>query len=136
MCPAVVTTPTLQELWQDLYWYPENWLDNRPVPADKKYPDFKHKESDAPLWLDAPGRRACMQRLRQRTPQMRLRTRHKPHVSLTLVAPVLRARRPSCPDWVHQNMGLRGQDPPPRWTPPANGAFADGSPRGPDDSPF
>jgi hypothetical protein len=48
--PPVVRAQTF---WLDLLYYPENWHDNRPQTGDSRKPDFKHKESNQALWLDA-----------------------------------------------------------------------------------
>ena len=86
----------------DLLYYPQNWYDNRPQPEDSRRPDFKHKSSDLALWLEDPKR--CV---RCAVPIQ------KKHVSQW------HSGRPSrLPAYVADYMGHRGQDPPPKWTPP------------------
>ncbi|CAA7048070.1 unnamed protein product [Microthlaspi erraticum] len=40
-------------LWQDLFANPDKWRDNRRNNKKPTQPDFKHKETDEALWLDA-----------------------------------------------------------------------------------
>jgi single-strand DNA-binding protein len=45
------------DLWRDLIENPSAWWDNRPRKAEPggnpRYPDFKHKESQTPLWIES-----------------------------------------------------------------------------------
>lgn len=81
--PAGLSSEDKEKQWLDLLYYPQNWFDNRPQPADSKRPDFKHKATDIALWLDA-------------------------------------SNRPGKWPWVADYMGHRGQDPAPKWNPPAS----------------
>ncbi|KAF6142360.1 hypothetical protein GIB67_023385 [Kingdonia uniflora] len=43
----------VESLWKELLEKPNEWLDNRKIKANPKYPDFKHKEDkDKALWLN------------------------------------------------------------------------------------
>ena len=98
--------PRSQAHFLDLLYYPQNWYDNRPQPADSKRPDFKHRSTDLALWLEDPNRRVHSCFARAFTAQR---------------ADSCATCRPSrLPAYVADYMGHRGQDPPPKWTPPSD----------------
>jgi hypothetical protein len=41
-----------EKLWQEFFSDPSQWWDNRFGKGNAKYPDFKHKTTQAALWLD------------------------------------------------------------------------------------
>jgi pentatricopeptide repeat protein len=41
-----------EKLWQEFFSDPSQWWDNRFEKGNAKYPDFKHKTTQAALWLD------------------------------------------------------------------------------------
>jgi pentatricopeptide repeat protein len=41
-----------EKLWQEFFSDPSQWWDNRFEKGTAKYPDFKHKTTQAVLWLD------------------------------------------------------------------------------------
>ena len=47
------TNPETEELWQRLLDDPSQWWDNRVTKHNPKGPDFKHKVSKQPLWLNS-----------------------------------------------------------------------------------
>ncbi|CAM6129666.1 unnamed protein product [Calypogeia fissa] len=42
----------VEKLWREFFSDPSQWWDHRSDKANIKYPDFKHKKTQAPLWLD------------------------------------------------------------------------------------
>lgn len=42
-----------EHLWEDLFLNPSSWWDNRPDKATQHHPDFTHKASREPLWLNS-----------------------------------------------------------------------------------
>jgi hypothetical protein len=103
-----------QERWLDLLYYPEHWFDNRPQPADSRRPDFKHKESNAALWLDdANAKHVAATCARQYCDATRL-TR----------ALLLLRRYKKNPTFVPTYMGMRGEPKRP-WEVPTAGDDAD-----------
>ncbi|KAG9441285.1 hypothetical protein H6P81_017139 [Aristolochia fimbriata] len=44
---------SIEKLWQAFFANPMDWWDNRKNKRNPKYPDFKHKDTQEALWVDA-----------------------------------------------------------------------------------
>ncbi|KAI5060083.1 hypothetical protein GOP47_0024503 [Adiantum capillus-veneris] len=44
----------IEQAWRALFANPSEWWDYRPSKSNPNYPDFRHKASREPLWLDNP----------------------------------------------------------------------------------
>lgn len=52
MCPAISKAQAVEQLWQDLFTDPSEWLDNRSTKRNEKSPDFVHSSTKEALWVD------------------------------------------------------------------------------------